>query len=283
MVQMDGLEVIEVLAVLKSPPVRRLRLLVLWISEPSVFDGLEVSLFYCTCFVFRFPMIVLPLFWSMTFSWLHLLLWCMVDLIWCQFDSWSFLFVQARTRDMLHMSIRLFLLWNITSTMGIELFWMFRLVCTKQCCPFLWLDASMLRWKTFLFPIVDDGIGAISILQLVKLMSDIFCHPLLVLVDGVLWQLHELGDGLETSPSLSQHCSRCSFPQLPQHGCYHLRAFPASVSWSFPNHPAAAVAAAAADSRYFWKFILGAGLGAESRWFEVVSITLSIQSGATVL
>ena len=174
MVQMDGLEVIEVRAVLKSPPVRRLRLLVLWISEPSVFDGLEVSLFYCTCFVFRFPMIVLPLFWSMTFSWLHLLSWCMVDLIWCQFDSWSFLFVQARTWDMLHMSIRLFLLWNITTTMGIELFWMFRLVCTKQCCPFLWLDASMLRWKTFLFQIVHDGIGAISILQLVKLMSDIF-------------------------------------------------------------------------------------------------------------
>ena len=202
-----------------------------------------------------------------------------------QFDSWSFLFVQARTWDMLHISIRLFLLWNITSTMGIELFWMFRRVCTKQCCPFLWLDASMLRWPYwmyFSFPIVDDGIGAISILQLVKLMSDIFCHPLLVLVDGVLWQLHELGDGLETSPSLSQHCSRCSFPQLLQHGCYHLRAFPASVSWSFPNHPAAAVAAAA-DSRYFWEFILGAGLGAESRWFEVVSITLSIQSGATVL
>ena len=40
-VQIDSLEVIEVLAVLKNPPVRRLRLLILWISKPSVFDRLK--------------------------------------------------------------------------------------------------------------------------------------------------------------------------------------------------------------------------------------------------
>ena len=44
-VQVDSFEVVQVLAVLKGPSVRQLRLLVLWISEPSVFDRLEVSIF----------------------------------------------------------------------------------------------------------------------------------------------------------------------------------------------------------------------------------------------
>ena len=75
--------------------------------------------------------------------------------------------------------------------------------------------------------------------------------------------LHELGDRLETSPSLSHNTVIVAVsPQRPEHGRHHLRASPVAVSRNFPNHLAAV---AAADSKQFLRIILGAGLGVESR------------------
>ena len=69
-VHIDGFEVVEVLAVLKSPSVRQLRFLVCRICEPSVFNGLKVFFLCSSCCISCLPMVVLPLFWSMTFSFL---------------------------------------------------------------------------------------------------------------------------------------------------------------------------------------------------------------------
>ena len=81
--------------------------------------------------------------------------------------------------------------------------------------------------------------------------------------------LHELGDRLETSPSHSQPCSRSSTRLFSP--C----ASPTSVSWSFPKSPCCCFQA------FLW-FILGAGFGAEWRWYKVAppfwDIALSIQS-----
>ena len=73
--------------------------------------------------------------------------------------------------------------------------------------------------------------------------------------------LHELGDRLETSFPLSQHCvgmarrtvSRCSFPQLFEQCCGPPSCCPAAISHNFSNHHAAAIAAATAHARYFWE------------------------------
>ena len=177
MVQMDGLEVIEVRAVLKSPPVRRLRLLVLWISEPSVFDGLEVSLFYCNCFVFRFPNIVQPLFWSMTFSWLTFF----YDVWWIWYDANSILDLFCLFRR----GHETCCTWALDCSFFGILQARWALSCSECFAESVQSNvAHFFDWTpqcfaerigcTFLFQIVDDGIGAISILQLVKLMSDIF-------------------------------------------------------------------------------------------------------------
>ena len=67
-IQIDGFEVVQVLGVLESPPMYLLSLLVLWVIDPSSRDGFTPSLLHVRGCIFCFPMIELPLFWSMALS-----------------------------------------------------------------------------------------------------------------------------------------------------------------------------------------------------------------------
>ena len=89
----DGLEVLEVRAVLKSPSVRRLGLLVLWNKKPSVFDRLEAS-FLLLCPPLSNDRTAIVLVHEVLLT--NLLKKCTVDSIWCQFDFRSFPSVPAR-------------------------------------------------------------------------------------------------------------------------------------------------------------------------------------------
>ena len=87
MVHVNGLEVVKVRAVLKSPSVRQVRFLESKISVSLVFNGLKISFlrsFCCSCCLL---MVVLPLFWFTTFS-------CMTffyDAQWIRYDASSIL------------------------------------------------------------------------------------------------------------------------------------------------------------------------------------------------
>ena len=139
----------------------------------------------------------------------------------------------GEAKNMFHMSSRLFFLWNTSSTMGIDLFWTSRQIRIIQCCPFLWLCASMLRWtywKNFSFPNrwwwtwYDIHLAAYPLMSVFWSFALRPCWWRLV-------TLHELWDRLETSPPLLQHRFRCSFPQPPRHCCHHLRACCCCCCW----------------------------------------------------
>ena len=104
---------------------------------------------------------------------------------------------------------------------------------------------------TVLFQVIHDGLGTISILQPVNQSLHWLSAPFLWRWRLVM--LHDLGDRLEMSHLLFQHCVRCCFPQLLQHCSVHLLACPTAVSSNSSNYPAAAVAAAAAHAKYFWE------------------------------